>query len=237
MRLTVLGCNGPYPAPKGACSGYLLESDSLETRLLLDCGCGVLGRLSTICTPDRLSGIVLSHLHYDHMSDMLPMIYALQKHPPKRELPVFAPESPVQVRSLLECPWMELRPARDVTLGEMEIRFIPAVHPVESVCVSVECDGQKFVYTGDTNENMLLELFAGNADLLLADAGFLSANWTPQSPHLSAELCGKLANAARAQRLLLTHINPNDDTDALLAEAKCFFTHTEIARPGGKYVL
>ena len=28
MKLTILGMNGPFPAPGGATSGYLLESDS-----------------------------------------------------------------------------------------------------------------------------------------------------------------------------------------------------------------
>ena len=38
MKLTVLGCNGPYPAPGGACSGYLLQEG--DTGVLLDCGAG-----------------------------------------------------------------------------------------------------------------------------------------------------------------------------------------------------
>ena len=81
MRLTILGNNGPFPAPGGACSGYLVESDSGETRILLDCGTGVLAHLTQL-TPDiHLDAVVLSHLHYDHMSDMLPMHYYFQFHP------------------------------------------------------------------------------------------------------------------------------------------------------------
>lgn len=37
MKLTVLGNNGPYPAPGCACSGYSLQSDSGATSILLDC--------------------------------------------------------------------------------------------------------------------------------------------------------------------------------------------------------
>ena len=76
MKLTVLGCNGPYPEPDGACSGYLLESG--ETRVLIDCGTGTLARLTAIMPPEKLDAVILSHLHYDHMSDMLPLIYKLQ---------------------------------------------------------------------------------------------------------------------------------------------------------------
>ena len=45
MILKILGNNGPFPAANGACSGYLLSSDSGETNILIDCGTGVLARL------------------------------------------------------------------------------------------------------------------------------------------------------------------------------------------------
>ena len=73
MQLKILGNNGPYPAPGGACSGYLLTSDSGQTRVLIDCGPGVLSRLTADCMPGELDAVLLSHLHYDHMSDILPM--------------------------------------------------------------------------------------------------------------------------------------------------------------------
>ena len=65
MILKILGNNGPYPAPGGACSGYLLTSDSGNTRLLIDCGTGVLNRLLDECPPKDLDAVVLSHLHYE----------------------------------------------------------------------------------------------------------------------------------------------------------------------------
>ncbi len=237
MQISILGMNGPFPGPEGATSGYLLESDSGQTRVLLECGSGVLGRLSAIMPPCELSGIVVSHLHYDHMADLLPLQYALQFQPPRRNIPLYAPESPTQVRALLECPWLDLYPARDARIGEMSFRFIPANHPVESVCVAVECDGARMVFTGDTNENPLLELFADGADLLLADAGLDDDVWKPLSPHLSAGMCGRLAAACRARRLLLTHLNPLADQDKLLEQARRSFPGAEIARQGQWYAI
>ena len=46
MKLTILGNNGPYPCASGACSGYLLSSDSGATNVLIDCGAGVLANLA-----------------------------------------------------------------------------------------------------------------------------------------------------------------------------------------------
>lgn len=235
MYLTILGNNGPFPAPGGACSSYLLESDSGETKLLIDAGTGSLARLMELTRPETLDAVVLSHLHFDHMSDLLPMQYALQFSARERPLPVFLPRRPERVRALLECPYYDLFDHEDIAVGEMQLRFIPAVHPVEGSCVAVEGDGAKFVFTGDTNLDPALELFADGCDLLLADAGLSRADWTEKKPHLSASHCGALARDVRAGALLLTHLNPLYDPQALLDEARRDYPAAELARLGERY--
>ena len=235
MYLTILGNNGPFPAPGGACSSYLLESDSGETKLLIDAGTGSLARLMDIARPETLDAVVLSHLHFDHMSDLRPMQYALQFSARERPLPLFLPRRPERVRALLECPYYDLFDHEDIAVGEMRLRFIPAVHPVEGSCVAVEGDGAKFVFTGDTNLDPALELFADGCDLLLADAGLSRADWTEKKPHLSASHCGALARDVRAGALLLTHLNPLYDPQALLDEARRDYPAAELARLGERY--
>ena len=237
MRLKVLGNNGPYPAPGGACSGYLVESDSGETKILLDCGTGVLSRLTDRISLDELSAVVLSHLHYDHMSDMLPMHYALQFNPRPRPLPVYAPAEPGNVRMLLKGDSIDVWPMRETTVGEMKLSFCPVRHPVETFAVCVECDGARLVYTGDTNTDFALELFCDSADLLLADAGLPAEKHTESSPHLSAALCGKLARDTHSRRLLLTHLNPKFDASALLREAQEVFPAAELAVCGESWYI
>lgn len=237
MRLTILGNNGPYPASDGACSGYLLESDSGNTTVLLDCGTGVLARLMQHIKLDRLDAVILSHLHFDHMSDMLPMHYALQFNPRKRPLNVYAPAQPAGVRALLSGNSVDVWPMRETTIGEMKISFCPVRHPVETYAVSVECDGARFVYTGDSNTDFALELFCDSADMILADAGLSSADYGEEKPHLSAELCGKLAKDTGAKRLLLTHFNPKYDPDDLCAEARTHYPAAELAICGESYYI
>ena len=232
MYLTILGNNGPFPAPDGACSSYLLESDSAETKLLIDAGTGSLARLMEAARPETLTGVVLTHLHFDHMSDLLPMQYALQFSRRERPLPVFLPRQSERVRALLECPWYDLFDHADITLEEMRLSFIPATHPVEGSCVRVECDGASMVFTGDTNVNPALELFADGCDLLLADAGLPSADWNERKPHLSAALCGQIARDARAGALLLTHLNPTCDPRRLIEEARAAYPSAQLAVPG-----
>ena len=237
MKLTILGNNGPYPAGCGACSGYLLTSDSGDTRILIDCGTGVLSRLLEKVSLADLDAVVLSHLHFDHMSDMLPMQYALQFNPRQQSLPVLAPDTPEPVHSLLECKHYDLWPMEDVTIGEMRIEFSPARHPVETFAVRVSCDGSRFVFTGDSNQDLLMELFCEGADLLLADAGLSKQDHSFTSPHYSAELCGQLAHNSHVKKLLLTHFNPKYDKCDLLAEAKTYFADTEICEIGNDYYI
>ena len=87
MRLHLLGVNGPYPQSNGANSGYLLEAG--DALFQFDFGAGVLARLTALAPPESLRAIFLSHWHFDHTSDLLPLIYRLQAE--GKTLPVYAP--------------------------------------------------------------------------------------------------------------------------------------------------
>ena len=237
MKLTILGNNGPYPAPGGACSGYLLSSASGRTHVLLDCGTGVLSNLSRHLPWEEMSAVILSHLHYDHMSDLLPMLYALQFHPRTAPLPVYAPDAPAQVRDLLKAPAYALHPMEDCEIGEIHFSFCPVRHPIPSFALRATCDGRSFVYTGDTNEVQALDSFAQGADLLLADAGLSAADWHMEAPHLSAERCARLAERTDCGRLLLTHLNPRYTAEALEREARTVRPDAQFVRIGAEYEI
>lgn len=237
MKLTVLGNNGPFPAPGGACSGYLVTSESGKTNLLLDCGSGVLARLIKQIGIEDLDGIVLSHLHFDHMSDMMVLKYLLQFKKRKKNLLVVSPEQPKNVFEMIDDPNLDFTAPKDMTIGEMRVSFVPATHPVPAVSVKIECDGATFVYTGDTNMNPLIDLFTDGADMLLADAGLTRAQWSENAPHLSAFHCGQIAKNARVGAVLLTHIRPGNDPDALLDEARRIYPAAQLAEPETTYLI
>ena len=183
MRVTVLGQYGPYPAPGGACSGYLLEEG--DTRVLLDCGPGALGRLLQAVGPERLTAVVLSHLHYDHMSDLLAMGYALE-FSGRDKLPLYMPEGPEPVRALLERGPYAPRPMADGAIGSIHFAYLPARHPVPGFSVKARGGGRTLLYTGDTNWHEGLVPFARGCSLVLADAALTRAMWKEQAPHMSA---------------------------------------------------
>ena len=233
MKLTILGNNGPYPSAGGACSGYLLCSDT--TRVLIDCGSGTLANLPRHIAWEELDAVILSHLHFDHMGDMLPMQYALQFHPREGSLKVYAPETPAPVRALLEAPCYALHGMQDVQIGDICLRFMPVRHPVECYALRAECKGRVFAYTGDTNTLPGLEDFLRDADVLLADAGLRMDHWKEAAPHLSAQLCADLAVKAGAKQLLLTHLNPRYTPEELEAEARALRPDAAFVRIGESY--
>ena len=152
MRLHLLGVNGPYPESLGATSGYLLEAGS--TLLQLDFGCGVLSRLTAITPPEELDALFLSHWHFDHTSDLLPLIYRLEAA--GRVLPVYAPVDEASalrriVQSASCFDLTDIAPGDSLTVGEAEVTVGPARHPVPAVGFRISQGGKVLGYTGDTN--------------------------------------------------------------------------------------
>jgi ribonuclease BN (tRNA processing enzyme) len=75
MRLEIIGCSGAAPEPGGACSAYLVRGGGAT--VVLDCGPGALPRLAARLAPESVDAIFLSHMHQDHMLDLLPYTRAL----------------------------------------------------------------------------------------------------------------------------------------------------------------
>lgn len=236
MKLTVLGKHGPWPKAGCACSGYLLEAGGRH--ILLDCGCGVLGRLQCHCPIERLDGIVLSHLHSDHMGDMLVLRYALPIIK-KDKLPVFLPAEPSDIAGVILSD--KSFDCRTVAAGDfvsfigLKIAFFPVRHPVPCNAVKIEHEGKTLVFSGDMNTTPGFEEFAKGADLLLIDGCFLKKDWNEGLPHLSAALAADIGLRAGAGKLLLTHMRPVDDEAALLQEARRVNPAAEAAQMDASY--
>ncbi len=86
MRITVLGKSPAWQDAGGACSGYLIEEAG--TCVLLDCGCGVFGKLRRHRDYVAVDAVVISHLHADHIFDLVPFASALTYAPRQQPVPV-----------------------------------------------------------------------------------------------------------------------------------------------------
>lgn len=241
MRLTILGCSGSIPGPDRAASGYLVEADGFL--LGLDLGNGTLARLQAIRDPFDLDALVLSHLHADHCADVSALTVLRRYHPAPpfdtrdRRLPVHAPaeapsrlanayapsESERQVTDLSDVyEFHPLRPGT-VRLGPFALTAVPVEHTTEAFGVRVTHEGRTLAYTGDTGPCAALDELAAGADVLLVEASWTDAPDRPKGLHLSGRQAGEVAARAGAGRLLLTHVPPWTDADAVLDEARSVF--------------
>ena len=96
FSLTVLGMDGSYPGPGGACSGYLLRCEGFNT--WLDAGTGSLANLQLHIGLEDLDAVVVSHGHPDHWGDLEGLYVAMRYFLGRREVPVYAPQG---VRELM----------------------------------------------------------------------------------------------------------------------------------------
>ena len=244
MKLTILGNNGPFPAAGGACSGYLIEEGSIK--LLIDCGNGVLSNLLKFVKFEELDAIILTHLHSDHMSDMMVLRYAVQIKKArgliKESVAVYAPEEPNEEYKKLDIKDVfDLKPIKEglvLNFDNLKITFSEMKHPVKCFGVAINNGERRFVFSGDTSMCDNIIEFSKNSDLLMLDSGLLDKDKTSENvPHLTAKECGLVAKKAGAKKLLLTHFWPDYDVNELLEEAKENFANVEVSHLLSSYLI
>lgn len=79
IELTIIGASsgGSGPVLGGAWSCYLVRGP--DSTILLDCGPGALSRLPLHVAPESVDAILLSHMHQDHVLDLMPYTRTLNK--------------------------------------------------------------------------------------------------------------------------------------------------------------
>lgn len=230
MILRVLGSDGSFPAAGGACSGYLVSC--FCDHLLLDIGCGVLPRLTALLDPAELGALLLTHWHFDHCSDLLPLKYRLQITGGR--LRVLAPKNSNPIRDLLDDsgPFAFQDIAKETSVGGFLLDALQMDHPVPAYAVRLRHGGKTLVYTGDSVGGEGLVDFCRGADLLLCDATFTSAQWKSGMPHFSAAQAAYIARKAGVLKLMITHCQPGSDRVQLIKEAREVFYNTLQAENG-----
>jgi ribonuclease BN (tRNA processing enzyme) len=241
MELTVLGACGSYGAPSGggACSGYLLRTGG--TALWIDCGNGTFANLQRHLAVEDLTAIVITHQHPDHCVDLYGLHVLLTYGPPglqRRGLPVLAPEGLDRTLGALvggdwgeALAWSAVGDGDTVEVGEAALRFSRTDHPPPTLAVEVAAEGKRLVYTADTGPEWSVEAFAPGADLVVSEATF-QRDGEGRTFHLSARQAGEAARAARARRLVLSHLWPGLDPLASVVEgSEAFGAPVTLAAP------
>ena len=257
MLLTILGCSGSLPGPHGPASGYLVEADGC--RLAIELGNGVLAALQARHDAFSLDALLFSHLHPDHCADFttLAVIRRYHTHPPydtrERRLPVHGPSESADrfARAYAETAdellttdlsdVFEFHPLVEevvTRIGPFEITAVRVDHPTEAYGFRIVTEAGTLAYTGDTGPCDALSGLARDADVLLSEATWTHSDDRPPGTHLSGVQAGRVAAEAGVGRLLLTHIAPWTDRDAVLAEARGQFGGpVDVVNQGDTYAV
>lgn len=230
MKLRILGETGPYPAPGGATTGYLLSTD--EGNVLIDCGSGVVSELLKHVEVKDIDAVIVTHHHADHIVDIPVLRYAVMIHRlhNRREEPltIYAHKEPA--KDFADMPLEghvtaePLDSQSEVTLCGMKFTFANTVHAIPCLAVSAEYKGKRFVFSGDSGMSEELEQFAEGADFFLCEASWLHEHKGPDFiGHLTSKEVGEIGKRRNVKNLCLTHIYPDYDRSLLKAEAEAEF--------------
>jgi len=254
MRLTILGRSPASPNPGEACAGYLVEGGG--ARVLVDIGPGVVAQLLERHHPDELDAVVVSHLHADHMLDLVTLryVYPWRARPYDERLRVILPPgSADQMRDLARGVGNERHFEDSFRLSEHDgsgtLRFggltitpVETQHYIPCWGFRLEAENRRLAYTADTAPCGGLSDLADAPDLLLSEATLrsLDEDATPPEPrgHLLPAEAGEAGRTGRARRLMLTHLPVDGNGDWARDEAAdAFDGSVEVAEPSRSYEI
>lgn len=240
FSLTVLGTDGSYPSPGGACSGYLLQIDGFS--IWLDAGPGTMANLQLHVPLTALDAVVISHRHPDHWSDLEGLYVAMRYFLGRRGFPIYAPEE-LQDLMLGEhkgdgtFDWHAVADESTAEIGPSRWRWSRTDHPVETLAARVEGGGRVLGYSADTGPAWSFSNLGPGLCLALVEAT-MNPGAEGSLQHLSARQAGAQAREAGAQRLLLTHLAPDIDRHKALAQAEeSFGGPVEVAEIGRTWAV
>ena len=215
MRVTFLGTGSAMPTADRVQTGILLEDE--DRTLLVDCGSGVLHRLSqTDVGYEGVSTVLLTHHHLDHVSDLLPLLKA-RWLAGEDHLEVVGPTGTKELLDGLLDVHDYLRDRIDLAVREVSAddAFEVAGFDVEGYEVrhSMDCLAYRFsdtfVFSGDTEAFDGLARFADGVEVLAHDCSF--PNEVDVANHPTPTQLGEALTGCDVGRVYLTHLYPHTE--------------------------
>ncbi len=232
MELTVIGSGTGVPSLRRGSPCLAVKAGG--RLLVLDLGAGSLRALLRYgFNFSAIDVLALTHLHPDHVGDVVPFLFATRYslgYTRTEPFRLLAARGFARFHDLLKeafAGWVEppmglmdlkeLAPDRpdEVRDQDVVIKSAPTNHTHGSLAYRVEAGGRSLVYSGDTDVSDSLVDLATKADLLVLEA----ANPFKVPGHLTPAEAGRLAAQAGVRRLLLTHFYPPCDEMDVVAEA------------------
>src|SRR5918999_5859474 len=239
MQLTILGRSPASPNPGEACAGYLVEGGG--SRVLVDIGPGVVAQLIRRHHPDELDAVIVSHMHADHMLDLVTLryVYPWRTRPKDERLRVFLPPGSADqlldlargvgsARHFEDCFRLAEHDGSTVlSFGSLSLTPVETQHYIPCWGFRAEADGHRLAYSGDSAPCPGLLDLADAADLFLCEATLrsLDEDALPPEPrgHVLPAEAGEVAREGGSRRLVLTHLPLEDGGVAARRDAAATF--------------
>jgi ribonuclease BN (tRNA processing enzyme) len=242
--ITILGSSGRFQTLDRACSSYLLQIDG--SHIWLDAGGGSWLNLQRSIDYRDLDGVVLTHGHPDHTTDVLQGYHARMygQEEPLPHIPLWAPQETLdRLRAFSDGigDAFELVPiaaGTDLTIGAATFSFLGMAHPIPTLGVRVVYGDTVVAFSSDTGEGADFVALAGGADLFICEATSQDSDELWEG-HLRASQAGAIAARIGVKKLILTHLPNGRDLSLSLAEAKATAhgVNVELAEDGSRLEL
>lgn len=234
MTITVIGCLGAYPSAGEATSGYVIEHGG--TKVLLECGSGVLAVMQQHLGLHELDAVVLSHYHADHSADLGCLQYAVMVETllGRRDKPFTAwgPGEAERLQYRAYCQGRSYLELDSFQIGSLTFSTCKTRHDADCYAIRVRGGGKTFVFSGDTGYFPELAAFAAGANCFLCEASFYQEGKQFENQHLTAVMASRLASLAQAEQLVLTHLPHFGDPQQLVQLAETEYVgRVRLARP------
>ncbi len=216
-------------------------------------------KLRTVLDYVQVDAVMISHLHADHVLDLIPyslaLAYSPRLHPngsgrapllpatprPRLHAPPGARTRFRELSSVLgqsdaiEAAFdvREYDPDETMTVGPFTARFCEVPHYTRCFAIELAVPGHRFTFGADCAPNDALAAFAVGTDLLMLEATLEQPETDGRRGHMTAAEAGDLARRAGARRLVVTHFSDELDAGWVAAEAtRGFGAEVTLAREG-----
>lgn len=230
MKLTILGSGTGFPSSLRGGPGYLVQSGGQA--IVMDLGMGTLSKLHGLGIPlDHFGPILISHLHPDHIAELVSLLFALKNIVISRKIPlqlIGGPGLKGLVTQLQEVHGGWIRPERfalqvhevaggEIPLGELTLRAVPLLHTKGSIGFRLTAPtGESLAYSGDSDTCPALVDLVRDADLAVMECSFPDAQ--KKEGHLTPSEVGRVATEGGAKRVVLSHLYPECEGVDLVAQ-------------------
>lgn len=249
MKVTLIGSGGSAISPDRSLPAILVDKD-----ILFDCGEGTTqSLLKKLGSLNSLKLVFITHLHADHISGIISLIWAMWLREKRTErITIVGPEKTKDtVMSLLKTANTPLDEVtvplefKELTPGssyEEMVSTTQSTHKPTCLAYRFERGSAAFCYTGDTAPSKAVTKLATGCKLLIHDSAFPEemADKAKKSNHSTSAEAASIAKEARVDILVLFHwsnVNEGKEQQLVSQAKKVFAKQVILARDGLEITL